>query len=427
MKTVTLTRVLLLAAVVWLPALPALAAGPTSGPRYRNPRVAAHPDAQSRVRSRTTAQAAPRAAAPEAITTPVPSEQTFAYEGGGAMWDETAGYFDDGGGCVDESCGTCRKGLWYFSADYLLVRPRLSQGVAAVEDSLETNESGSTVTETFSQKSTSYCFKYNSSFRLALGYRLLECGGDIQFSYWRLTGDDRISVGPATTINQSTSIRGQLGNNPANGQFLSAWTGITANIYDIDYGKRVSYGGPQGAFCGDCCGYCPRWDVRYTAGVRIGDVSRFNNNAVTESNGDVTGYGNVDARFTGAGPRLGLQGRRYFGPCGKFSLFAKGSQALLIGDYEMSRVLTQFSGQTSQQVDITAQYDPFCRIIPVTDLELGATWQVAPYAFASIGWFWQAWWDLGQSETIQGTSFGGLDTANILGFDGLFVRGELLF
>ena len=49
------------------------------------------------------------------------------------------------------------------------------------------------------------------------------------------------------------------------------------------------------------------------------------------------------------------------------------------------------------------------------------SWQVAPYAFISAGWFFQCWWDLGQAENITaGTSFGPLDSANILGFDGLF-------
>ena len=66
-------------------------------------------------------------------------------------------------------------------------------------------------------------------------------------------------------------------------------------------------------------------------------------------------------------------------------------------------------------------------MIPVTDIEVGGTWQMAPYTYVSIGYFFQGWWDLGQSETIPGTSFSALDTANILGFDGLFIRGEMLF
>jgi hypothetical protein len=308
----------------------------------------------------------------------------------------------------------------------LLIRPRLSQGVAEVRRTLVTTQDGTTPSDTTSNlidTSVNYCFDYSSSFRVALGYRLLDCGGDFEFSYWRLTGDAQVSDGPASIEDDELIIAGQLENNPGEGEFFSANTGVTANIYDIDFAKRLALGGPQNP----CeCDFCPRWDLRFLAGVRIGDVSRFNNNAVTDPNGDIVSLGRIDARFTGAGPRVGIQGRRYFGMCGMVSVYAKGSQALLIGDYDMSRVRTAL-GDGESPTEITSQFDSFCRMIPVTDIELGGTWQVAPYAFVSIGWFWQCWWDLGQAENIDGSNFGPLDSANILGFDGLFLRGELLY
>ncbi len=422
MKTVTRISFLLIAAIAWCAMSPAKATAQTTGPRYQNPRMAAHPDAKSRVRSHTTAQAAPEVVSgPESVAAP-PAEGPYSYEGDHEMWD---GYVD-GGYCDDGSCGIGRRGIWYFSADYLLIRPRLSQGVAEVRRTLHTQEGAtpSENTSTLVDESLAYCFNYTSSFRLAVGYRLLDCGGDIQFSYWRLTGDDQIFDGPASIQDQQLIIAGQLENNPGEGQFFSAHTGIAANIYDIDFAKCVSFGGSQDP-CD--CSSCPNWSLRWLAGIRVGDVSRFNNNAVSDPNGDITSFGNIDARFVGAGPRVGVQGRRYFGACDKFSVFAKGSQALLVGDYEMNRALTTPSTGTQAPTSITSQVDSFCRIIPVTDIELGATWQVAPYAFFSAGWLWQAWWDLGQAENISGTNFGPLDSANILGFDGLFLRGELLF
>jgi hypothetical protein len=77
-----------------------------------------------------------------------------------------------------------------------------------------------------------------------------------------------------------------------------------------------------------------------------------------------------------------------------------------------------------------AQHDvvePDTERLELTDIEIGGSWQVAPYAFISAGWFFQCWWDLGQSEGVIGTNYGPLDTSNILGFDGLFVRAEMLF
>jgi hypothetical protein len=121
-----------------------------------------------------------------------------------------------------------------------------------------------------------------------------------------------------------------------------------------------------------------------------------------------------------------MQGRRYFGQNGFLSLYARASQALLIGDYQMSRISTT-PGDQQLPTEITEQFDRYSRMVPVTDIEVGGSWQVAPYTFVSVGYFFQCWWDLGQSETIVGSNFGPLDTSNILGFDGMFVRAELLF
>ena len=143
----------------------------------------------------------------------------------------------------------------------------------------------------------------------------------------------------------------------------------------------LAFGGPQGP-CDTCC-FCPRWDVRLWAGARIADISRYDNNVTTTPSGTIAPTtqivnGNIDARFTGAGPRVGLQGRRYFGANGFLSLYARASQALLIGDYRMSRSKTEFGTQQVPTV-ITNQFDRFSRTIPVTDIEVGGSWQVAPF------------------------------------------------
>ena len=41
----------------------------------------------------------------------------------------------------------------------------------------------------------------------------------------------------------------------------------------------------------------------------------------------------------------------------------------------------------------------------------------------AAGYLFQAWYDLGMTQEIGG-NLPGLDDANILGFDGVFVRGE---
>ncbi|MCH8924118.1 MAG: hypothetical protein IIA67_13340 [Planctomycetes bacterium] len=332
-----------------------------------------------------------------------------------------------------ETCGTCGgdccsrgrlRGLWYGSVDYLLFRPRMSQAVAEVRRVVQTDQTITPNVTTTTDTVIEYPFNYQSGFRVAAGYRLLDCGGDFQVAYWRMTNDAQYSDGPADVTNNNPTILGNLGNNPANGEFLNSSTGVTANIFDVDFAKTIAMGGPCGS-CGGCG--CPRWDLRFVAGARIADISRFNNSVVVDAQGNSQSFGNINARFVGAGPRVGIQGRRYFGGCGLWSLYTKASQALLIGDYRMGRTLNVTGQGSETPTQITNQNDLFRRMIPVTDIEVGGTWQMAPYTYVSIGYFFQGWWDLGQSETIPGTSFGPLDTANILGFDGLFIRGEMLF
>ena len=365
----------------------------------------------------------------EATPDPVPAAP--AAIDGAAPWQDV-----ETAGC--ETCGTCGGGgcsqgclggLWYGSVDYLLFRPRMSQAVAEVRHVETTDSTTQPVTTTTTNTAIRYPFTYQSGFRVAAGYRLLDCGGDFQIAYWRMTNNAHLSDGPVDTNNNSLLIFGNLDNNPGNGEFLNASTVVTANIFDVDFAKTISMGGPCGS-CGGCG--CPRWDLRFFAGVRIADISRSNDNVVVDSQGNNQSFGNINARFVGAGPRVGIQGRRYFGPCGLWSLYAKASQAVLIGDYRTGRTLNVPGQGSETPTQITNQFDLFHRTIPVTEIEVGGRWQMAPYTFVSIGYFFQGWWDLGQGETIQGqtipgTYFGPLDTANILGFDGLFVRGEILF
>ena len=355
----------------------------------------------------------PNQPAAEEVASPEPIVDSHAFLGG----------FDDSETLCDEGCPCgplSRPGLWYGTVDYLLVRPRFSQDVAEVRQSTTVN--GTQATQ--SSESIKFPFKYQSSFRAGLGYRFLDCGGDLQFVYWRLTGSAQLSDGPATGDGGTRAIFGQLGNDPASGQFWTGNAGVTANIYDFDFAKCLAFGGPKGP-CDGC--FCPRWDLRWSAGVRAADITRFDNSIVSEASGDVVSRGNINTRFTGAGARVGLQGRRYFGERGLISLFGKASQGLLIGSYKSSRMLSRPAFDSENTSSVLEQHDTFARLVPVTDVEVGGSIQLAPYAFISAGYFFQCWWDLGQGETIQQGSFGPLDTSNILGFDGLFVRGELLF
>ena len=65
--------------------------------------------------------------------------------------------------------------------------------------------------------------------------------------------------------------------------------------------------------------------------------------------------------------------------------------------------------------------------MPMAEIEVGASYQFGERLFFTGGWMFQAWFDAASSQTINATSFGALDTGNVLGFDGLFLRGEYMF
>jgi hypothetical protein len=370
---------------------------------------------------------------PEDVAAPTAAEESDAIQSGPNTVQGESILGEAGEGFCDDCCslGPMQRGMWYASVDYLLLRPRISQNVAEVRRHVVSNSDVIPNTLTYTDDSVEFNFPYQSGFRASLGYRLLDCGGDIQVTYWRMSASASFhNDGPVVTgTDDDLLLFAQLKNNPGPGGFLSGSAGVTANIFDVDFAKCISMGGPQGE-CDAC--FCPRWDLRWSAGARIADISRFDNNTATtpstatELPTDTITTGSIDARFVGAGPRIGVQGRRYFGCNGFLSLYAKASQALLIGDFRMRRETTS-PGDEQIQTATFIQNDRYSRMIPVTDIEVGGSWQIAPYTFVSAGYFFQCWWDLGFGETVLGTNFGPLDTANILGFDGLFVRGEIIF
>jgi hypothetical protein len=332
-------------------------------------------------------------------------------------WDNTS---CGGGGCAP------RCGCWYGGADYLLAKPHFSQGYAAIVCTTTTNTSTTPNLSTLTENAVPFPYRYSSMYRVFLGYHLSDCGGDINFTYWNLQSTAATTLGPANVTDGTNVIFGQVLNNPADGQYLNASSGIRVNIYDIDFSKYLIYGGP-GRPCD--CNFCPRWDMRWFAGVRIAQVNRFDNNSVVNPDGSTTANGMINANFYGAGPKIGIQARRYIGQSQRFSVYAKGSMSLLLGQFHGSRT-QNIPGDINTPTSITTANDNTSRVIPVTDIEVGGSYQLYSQFFVSAGYFVQCWWDLGYGETIGTgavTSFGALDTSNIMAWTGLFVRAELFF
>ncbi|MBX3424504.1 MAG: hypothetical protein KF688_02380 [Pirellulales bacterium] len=318
-------------------------------------------------------------------------------------------------------------------AQYIYARANFSQALAYVEQDLVNGG------ETW----VNYDFNYNSSYGFYGGIYMCDCGGSLIFNFNRFTSDASFAAAnvPAQTTPTQTAIFGPFeidGN-------ITGFADVDLKSYDLSFAKTIPLGGPLCGCCDDCCEDsccddaccgggggccqgggcgCPAWDITWSGGIRFADVN-WGRGATATTFGTAPVF--IDSYttrmdFEGFGGRVGLAGRRYLGKRGLFSLYAKGDWSLLSGEINLETLVTNQAGTAFHRTsgDI---------IVPVTEIELGGTVHLGCHANITAGYFWSAWHDLGMREEYAWGNFqmSHYDDANILGFDGLFVRGEVLF
>ena len=327
------------------------------------------------------------------------------------------------GGC-GSCCGLCgpNGGQFFFTADYLNVRASFSQATAKVVEDLNTG------TDTF----VPLDFNFESSYRFGGGYRLCCCGEEIRFLFTRMTSSasDTASNGDLVPIEASPP--------PGGTTFINA--DVDAKSYDIEWAKTIPLGGCCCESCGDSCSTgcgsgccrpcCPAWDITWSGGVRFGDVDWNRAFVANDSNDFTVTNARSSMSFQGAGLRAGLEGRRYFGKDGWLSLYGKGDISLLYGTVDVVTTRDTFA-PTTPGTPVASNRQTFTnrQIIPVTEIEAGATAQVTCHTAFTAGYLMAAWHDLGfrdndQLNTLLPITY---DTANILGFDGFFARVEFAY
>jgi hypothetical protein len=133
--------------------------------------------------------------------------------------------------------------------------------------------------------------------------------------------------------------------------------------------------------------------------------------------------------FEGGGPRVGLEGRRYFGQDGWGSVYIRGDISLLLGHVDLFEGRIVSGTSPSVPSIVFEQSANFRNIIPVTEIEAGLSAQVTCNSNLTAGYLFSAWHDLGFRDQFDFATFleTGYDDANILGFDGFFARLEWLF
>jgi hypothetical protein len=304
------------------------------------------------------------------------------------------------------------------AADMMWVRTRYSQAAALGQ----TDFTGSGNNTQFFQTERNFNPGYQGGFRTYVGIRDNCCGDECRFTFFNL--QSAAAMGGTNT--NTTSYCDFLCNQAPNpGDSVSTDYNQNASIFDIDC-IRPFFFNPQ---CNNCCGpNCPVWDLRWFAGLRFAYINHNINSVVTDATNTVDGLladAHSHFKFTGAGPRVGLQGRKYFGQSGRFSLYSRGSGALLVGSASQYVINTSHGG-AGLGLTSNVLFSRNNRMIPAAEVELGATCWVIPRFAVSAGWNMQCFWDLGMQE-MGSMLTPPLDTSNILGFESLFVRGEFVF
>ncbi len=337
-----------------------------------------------------------------------------------------------GGQCSQGKGMLQHPGQFFFVGEYIYARPSFSEALAyLVSDSNEPLQ-GLQVVE--------FDFDYQSSYRFGGGYRFCDCGGEIAFNFARYRGESDFAV-QDTSSSPSTTIFGPYEvNAPGDDGYLFGNADVDVKSYDLGVSKTIPLGGPLGcsksccdtccddACCGDgCSGWCPAWDITWSAGVRFADADWSRNLNSFDNEFEPVRASTVHLDFEGAGARIGLLGRRYFGQSGYVSAYAKGDLSLLVGDMDIFATFTDIAGEGLTTI---VHSNTGRRVIPVTEIEAGLTAHLGKHVNLSSGYFISAWHDLGFRDEYN---FGGnfqllmYDDANILGFDGYFARAEVTY
>lgn len=327
-----------------------------------------------------------------------------------------------------------RSGRFFIGADYLNIRSTFSESTAfVVTTGLQPPANAPAqplfppVTNTFQE----FDYDYESSYRIFGGYRLDECGGEIRFAFTRFDNIGATAVSPpavsAAPGGSVTQIQhpGELASSQT-GDRIVASSNVNVKSYDLGFAKTIPLGSPVSGGCDSCsdgyesgCGWCPAWDVKWSAGIRFAEVNWDRQSTLQSTNGTES----ASMNFEGGGARVGLEGTRYLGRQQRFAVFAKSDMSLLLGTVR----LEQITG-VGTTPGITTRFSS-TQLIPVLDIEAGGTFFVTDRLTVSAGYLFSAWVDLGMRDTFDMFNGTGpmFDDANILGFDGYFTRAEFAF
>jgi hypothetical protein len=294
---------------------------------------------------------------------------------------------------------------WLFGGEFIFARASFSDALAYTVFEVPANSFN------FVQMD----FDYEPSFSAFGGVYLRGWGGSLIFDFTRLeSSSDFAAVSDAANFIVTPLPLGL---------HVTGSADVKVESYDLSLTKSLFFGGPYNFPTGQAA-WQPKYELAFSGAIRYADVEWNRQiNSFTPATGALFNTTTTSLDFQGIGPRVGLLGRRYIGKTGFASLYAKGDWSLLYGDIDLNTTSTPFIGYYNSRTTVH-------QIVPVTEIELGASLHLGRFATLSAGYFWAAWHDLGmrdQFPTPAGFPVANYDDANILGFDGLFARAEVTF
>ncbi len=246
-----------------------------------------------------------------------------------------------------------------------------------------------------------------AGFRVGGSYYLDDCSWVTgQFTRFHSSTDDSITTEAPNVIR---SLVSHPGTQTAFQDFLdaSAHSRINMDLVDLDY-RHTWF-------------RSPRLSMTYLSGTRYASLDQtFQSEFVTLGSEDVRT--NVD--FEGLGIRFGLEGEYCLRP--RLRLYAKGAGSLSAGTIRAN----YFQGQTYDPSVVDTDWKAG-RIVPIFDLETGASWVSASgRCRLSAGYIYSAWNNLVKTDqwidSVRRNNFVDLGDDTIT-FDGLVARAEVRF
>ena len=320
----------------------------------------------------------------------------------------------DAGGMCGAACCDCPT--WCGGIEYLYLRPHFGNDLAIHEQTITTtngsgNSNGAVTTD---DRAINFDYGYSSDMRFYVTRRIGD--SELRLGYMHIQGDANESGTADGGFPSGSGVAYQgLGGTQLTdaGDTVNATSHLLLDVYDIDSLHHLDYPG-----CSDS-----GWDVSWFYGVRIADIHR------TIDEQDPFETVNLNSTFVGAGPRIGLEGRRNL--CGShFAAFFNADAALLVGHYR-SGFRETVPGILQDTID--TQENNVTRVVPNLEMSLGVSWQPTCRTTFTTGWMVEAYTDaVGSTANTGGcTSCNMINplagSGNILSFDGLFIRMEHCF